>query len=35
VVETGEDDSLRMVMYNVTPDGQEVLAVDAAYRRAD
>ena len=35
VVETGEDDSLRMVMYNVTPDGKEDLAVEATYQRAD
>jgi hypothetical protein len=35
VIETGEEDSLRMAMYNVTPEGQEVLAVDAVYRRAD
>jgi hypothetical protein len=35
VIETGEEDSLQMLMYNVTPDGQEVPAVDAVYRRAD
>jgi len=35
VIETGEDDSLRMVMYNVSPDGKEDLAVEATYRRAD
>jgi hypothetical protein len=35
VIETAEDDSLRMVMYNLTPDGQEYLAVEAVYRRAD
>jgi Protein of unknown function (DUF1579) len=35
VVETIEEDSLHMIMYNVTPAGQEVLAVDAVYRRAD
>ena len=35
VVETAEEDLLRMVMYNVSPEGEEYLAVDAAYRRAD
>lgn len=35
VVETAEEDSLRMLMYNVSPDGKEDLAVDAIYRRAD
>jgi hypothetical protein len=35
VVEMAEEDSLRMVMYNVSPDGKEDLAVDAVYRRAD
>ena len=29
----GPDGSLRMVMYNVTPDGEEYLAVEADYRR--
>jgi hypothetical protein len=35
VVESSDDDSFRMVMYNVSPDGHEELAVDAVYRRAD
>ena len=35
VIETLDEDSLRLVMYNLTPDGQEMLAVDALYRRAD
>jgi hypothetical protein len=35
VFETAEEDSLRMIMYNVTPDAKEYLAVDAAYHRAD
>jgi hypothetical protein len=35
VVKTAEEDLLRMVMCNVSPEGKEYLAVDAAYRRAD
>jgi hypothetical protein len=35
VIETGEDDTLRMVMYNVSPEGTEELAVEASYGRAD
>jgi hypothetical protein len=35
VIETGEESSLCMVMYNVSPAGKEDLAVDAVYRRAD
>jgi hypothetical protein len=35
VIETPDDDSLRIVMYNVSPEGKEDLAVDAVYRRAD
>jgi hypothetical protein len=31
----GPDRTLRMVMYNVTPDGEEYLAVEAVYTRAD
>ena len=30
---TASDGALRVVMYNVTPDGQEDLAVEAEYRR--
>ena len=33
-IEVLDADSFRMVMYNVTPDGQEYLAVDAVYHRA-
>lgn len=35
VVGPGADGTLRMVMYNVSPDGNEDLAVEAVYRRAD
>ncbi|HEY6065123.1 MAG TPA: DUF1579 family protein [Thermoanaerobaculia bacterium] len=35
VVETAEEDVLRMLMYNVPPDGDEYVAVEATYRRAD
>jgi uncharacterized protein DUF1579 len=35
VIESSDDDSFRMVMYNVPPDGHEELAVDAVYSRAD
>ena len=35
VIETAEDDLLRMVMYNISPEGTEYLAVEADYRRAD
>jgi uncharacterized protein DUF1579 len=35
VVETAEEDALRMLMYNGTPEGQEALAVEAIYQRAD
>jgi hypothetical protein len=35
VIETAEDDSLRMLMYNVSPDEEEDLTVDAVYQRAD
>jgi hypothetical protein len=34
VIEVASADSFRMIMYNVTPDGQEYLAVDAEYHRA-
>jgi Protein of unknown function (DUF1579) len=34
VIETAGADSFRMVMHNVSPDGQEYLAVDAEYHRA-
>jgi Protein of unknown function (DUF1579) len=34
VIETAGTDSFRMVMHNVSPDGQEYLAVDAEYHRA-
>ncbi|MGH2523242.1 MAG: DUF1579 family protein [Anaerolineales bacterium] len=34
VIESGEVDSFRVVMYNVSPDGQEALAVAATYTRA-
>ena len=30
----GNGSALRMVMYNITPDGQEVVAVEADYTRA-
>ncbi len=33
-LEPGAGDSFRLVMYNVTPDGQEHLAVEAAFSRA-
>ena len=33
-IEVLDADSFRMAMYNVTPDGQEYLAVDAVYHRA-
>ncbi|HEV8608625.1 MAG TPA: DUF1579 family protein [Thermoanaerobaculia bacterium] len=35
VIEIAEEDSLRMLMYNVSPDGKEDLAVEAVYHRAD
>lgn len=35
VVEGGDDEPLHLVMYNVTPDGTEMLAVDAAYARTE
>ena len=35
VVEADAHDALRVMMFNVTPDGQEARAVEAVYRRAD
>lgn len=35
VVGPGADGALRMVMYNVSPDGAEELAVEAVYTRAE
>jgi hypothetical protein len=35
VLGPGPDGTLRMVMYNVTPDGEEYLAVEALYSRAE
>jgi len=35
VLGPGPDRNLRMIMYNVTPDGQEYLAVEALYSRAE
>ena len=35
VLERADGDSLRMTMFNVTPEGQEHLAVEVVYRRAD
>jgi hypothetical protein len=35
VVETAEEDELRMLMYNLSPGGKEEPAVEASYRRAD
>lgn len=35
VLGPGPDGTLRMVMYNVTPDGQEYPAVEAIYTRSD
>ncbi len=34
-IRTGDGPALRVVMHNITPDGQEALAVEAAYARAD
>jgi hypothetical protein len=34
VIEAASADSFRMVMYNVSPDGKEYLAVEAEYHRA-
>ena len=35
VVGPGPDGTLRMIMYNVSPDGREDLAVEAVYTRAE
>jgi Protein of unknown function (DUF1579) len=35
VIEPADSDSLRMTMYNVSPEGKEDLAVEVLYRRAD
>ena len=35
IVITASNDALRMVMYNITPEGEEDLAVDAKYRRSE
>lgn len=34
VIEPGNGDSFRMIMYNVSPEGKEELAVEATYARA-
>ena len=34
VIEADALDGLRVLMYNITPDGREMRAVEAAYRRA-
>ncbi|MDQ5870588.1 MAG: DUF1579 domain-containing protein [Acidobacteriota bacterium] len=34
VLDRGQGDTFRMVMYNVSPDGHEDLAVEAVYRRS-
>ena len=33
VIEPGESDTLRLIMYNVTPDGREELAVEATFAK--
>lgn len=35
VVAADADTGLRITMFNITPDGQEMLAVESAYRRVD
>jgi hypothetical protein len=35
VIEPADADSLRMTMYNVSPEGKEDLAVEVVYRRSD
>lgn len=32
-LQTDSPDQFRLLMYNITPDGEEMLAVEAAYRR--
>lgn len=34
VLDPGDGNTFRMVMYNVSPDGNEDLAVEAVYRRS-